>query len=145
MTSIDRIDWHQTENYPKHIPLENAGTHIGMYLNWVIENNLIGEIHLQESTEAIEDVKAKKITGREFLINYCDGKLWEQDLNEVGIEFTKDYYLSDKYFEDYAEALDSNEESIFEYENSWENYRKLKLVIDKRFEDWKKKSGEKTK
>lgn len=145
MASIDRIDWHQTEDFPKNVPLENGGTHIGMYLNWIIENNLIGEIHLTESTNALEDVKARKITGRDFLIEYCDGKFWEEDLNEIGLEFTKDYYLTDKYFTDYADTLDSNEDSVYEYKNSWDNYGKLKIVIDNRFKDWKNKNGGKAK
>ncbi|MBE8728114.1 hypothetical protein [Flavobacterium hungaricum] len=143
MASIDRIDWHQTEDFPENIPLENGGTHIGMYLNWIIENNLIGEIHLTESASLLEDVKAKKITGRDFLIKCCDGKFWAEDLNEIGLKFTEDYYSSDKYFGDYANTLDSNQDSIYEYENSWENYDKIRLVIDKRFKDWQKKNNKK--
>lgn len=139
MASIDRIDWHQTDNFPENVPIENGGTHIGMYLNWIIDNNLIGEFHLTESTNAIEDVKTRKITGRDFLIEYCDGKFWDEDLSEIGLKFTEDYYSTDKYFGDYAEALDSNQESIYEYENSWENYEKIKVVIDKRYKDWKRK------
>ena len=143
MASIDRIDWHQTEDFPENVPLENGGTHIGMYLNWIIENNLIGEIHLAESASLLENVKAKKITGRDFLIKCCDGKFWAEDLNEIGLKFTEDYYSSDKYFGDYANTLDSNQHSIYEYENSWENYEKIRLVIDKRFKDWQKKNNKK--
>ncbi|MCL9807738.1 hypothetical protein NAT51_19640 [Flavobacterium amniphilum] len=143
MASIDRIDWHQTENFPENVTLENGGTHIGMYLNWIIENNLIGEIHLTESASLLENVKAKKITGRDFLIKCCDGKFWAEDLNEIGLKFTEDYYSSDKYFGDYANTLDSNQDSIYEYENSWENYEKIRFVIDKRFKDWQKKNNKK--
>ncbi|KAF2331537.1 hypothetical protein [Flavobacterium nitrogenifigens] len=143
MASIDRIDWHQTEDFPENVPLENGGTHIGMYLNWIIENNLIGDIHMTESAILLENVKAKKITGRDFLIKCCDGKFWAEDLNEIGLKFTEDYYSSDKYFEDYVNTLDSNHDSIYEYKNSWENYEKVRLVIDKRFKDWQKKNNKK--
>ncbi|QLC65675.1 hypothetical protein LPB248_04995 [Flavobacterium sp. LPB0248] len=143
MASIDRIDWHQTEDFPKNVPLENGGTHIGMYLNWIIDNNLIGEIHITESASLLENVKAKKITGRDFLIKCCDGKFWAEDLNEIGLKFTEDYYSSDKYFDDYVNTLDSNQDSIYEYKNSWENYKKVRLVIDKRFKDWQKKNNKK--
>lgn len=143
MTNIDRIDWHQTEDFPENVPLENGGTHIGMYLNWIIENNLIGEIHLTQSASLLENVKDKKINGRDFLIKCCDGKFWAEDLNEIGLKFTEDYYSSDKYFGDYANTLDSNKDSIYEYENSWENYEKIRLVIDKRFKDWRKKNNKK--
>lgn len=144
MASIDRIDWHQTENFLENVPDENGGTHIGMYLNWIIDNNLICEKHLTESINALENVKARKITGRDFLIEYCDRKFWTEDLNEIGLKFTVDYYSSDKYFDDYAETLDSGQQSIYEYENSWENYEKIKLVIDKRYNDWQKKNEKKS-
>mgnify|MGYP001231801160 CR=1 FL=1 len=32
-----------------------------MYLNWIIDTDLIGEFHLTESADGINDVKAKKI------------------------------------------------------------------------------------
>ena len=60
MASIDRADWHYGGDYPKELPKENAGTHIGMFINWIIDNDLIGTMHLQDSKQGIEDVKTKK-------------------------------------------------------------------------------------
>jgi len=31
-----------------------------MYLNWIIDSNLIGEFHLKESSEGIKKVKDEK-------------------------------------------------------------------------------------
>lgn len=61
MICIDWADWHYGNEYPENLPEENAGTHIGMYLNWIIDTDLIGEFHLTESADGINDVKAKKI------------------------------------------------------------------------------------
>ena len=137
MSSIDRLDWHSGNDFPKDLPEINGGTHIGMYLNWIIDTDLIGELHIKESIDGIEKVKAKTITGRDFLIDYCDGKFWDEELNEIGQAFTKDYYSSDKYFDDYANILGSDVESIYHVENNTQNYELIKQTLDNRFEKWK--------
>lgn len=137
MASIDRMDWHYGGDFPENLPQENGGTHIGMFLTWIIENDLIGELHREDSQEAILKVINHQMTGRDFLIEQCDEKLWEDDLNEQGLLFTKHYYESDIYIQDYSELLATEVESIYEVENSWDNYQKLKPVIDKRYNEWK--------
>jgi hypothetical protein len=97
MASIDRMDWHYGGDFPENLPQENAGTYIGMFLTWIIENDLIGEMHREDSQEAIQKVMNHQMTGRDFLIEQCDEKLWEDDLNEEGLLFTRYYYESDIY------------------------------------------------
>lgn len=141
MSSIDRVDWHSGNNYPQNLPLENAGTHIGMYLNWIIDSDLIGDFHIKESNEGISKVKSKVISGREFLFDYCDGKFWTEELNDIGIKFTEDYYSSDQYFDDYANTLANNLESVYHVDNNWDNYAHLKTVLDNRFKKWNAKQN----
>jgi hypothetical protein len=143
MASIDRIDWHSGGDFPKNLPAENGGTHIGMYLTWIIDNDLIGQMHLDESADAIKKVKARQITGRDFLIEMCDEKFWADDLNEEGLKFTKHYYQSEGegyglFLDDYDETLGQNTTSLYEIENTWDNYNKLKPILDKRYADWRK-------
>ncbi len=137
MASIDRMDWHYGGDFPENLPQENGGTHIGMFLTWIIENDLISELHREDSQEAILKVINHQMTGRDFLIEQCDEKLWEDDLNEQGLLFTKHYYESDIYIQDYSELLATEVESIYEVENSWDNYQKLKPIIDSRYNEWK--------
>lgn len=149
MASIDRADWHYGGDYPNDLPIENSGTHIGMYLNWIIENEFIGELHLNDSKEGIESVKSKQITGRDFLFKYCDEKFWEEDLNEEGLEFTKFYYQNPndpedaygQYIDDYVDTIGEEFDSLYEIPNSWENYDKIAKVITKRYDKWKGKSN----
>lgn len=133
--AIDRMDWHYGGDFPDDLSDENGGTHIGIYLAWIINNDLQGEIHDEDSAEALQDVKNRKITGRDFLIEQCDEKFWEEDLNEEGFAFTEFYY-HEKYFDDYANALAKNSASIYHVENTWENYDKIAFVIDSRFKQW---------
>jgi hypothetical protein len=137
MASIDRMDWHYGGDYPDNLPQENAGTHIGMFLTWIIDKDLIGEMHREDSQEAIQKVLNRQMTGREFLTQECDEKFWEEDLNEEGYAFTQHYYESDSYIQDYADTLATDVDNIYEVENTWENYDKLKPVIDKRYGQWK--------
>jgi len=143
MASIDRADWHYGNDFPENLPEENGGTHIGMYLNWVIEKNLISEFHLTESKDGIEKVKSGEITGRDFLFDYCDGKFWNQELNEIGLEFTESYYSSDKYFGDYAKVLADELDSIYEVKDNRQNYSLIKEKLDQRFNKWNSRKDKK--
>ena len=142
MASYDRIDWHSGGDFPENLPAENGGTHIGMYLTWIIENDLYGDMHREDSKDAIQKVLKREWTGRDFLINECDEKFWDGDLNEEGNEFTKFYYdtqneIGVSYFlEDYAVLFGDTVESIYEVENTWDNYDKLKALIDNRYKQW---------
>lgn len=134
--AIDRMDWHYGGNFPEDLPNENGGTHIGIFLAWIINNNLEGDLHKEESAEALEDVRKRKITGRDFLIDQCDEKFWEEDLTEEGFVFAESYYEND-YHEDYEETLIKNLPTTYHVEDTWENYDKIAQIIDKRFREWK--------
>ncbi len=146
--AYDKMDWHYGGDFPENIPNENGGTHIGMFLAWIIERNLIGAFHTEDefSLKCIKKVQTKEITGRKFLIDMCDEKFWDEDLNEEGNLFATDYYAEESeafikqyncYLDDYVEVF-QDYETIYHVEDTWGNYDKLKPVLDKRFEEWKK-------
>ncbi|PPK83806.1 hypothetical protein CLV84_4326 [Neolewinella xylanilytica] len=145
MGSIDRADWHYGGVYPSSLPKEGGGTHIGMYLTWIIMNDLIGTVHTENSASAILEVKNRKISGRDFLFEYCDGKFWNEDLTVEGQDFTLKYYLdpiNDKkpygqYIIDYEKTLASCLPSLYEVKDNWSNYDKISAVIDERFRNYK--------
>lgn len=148
--SIDRMDWHYDGDYPNNLPKENSGTHIGIYLAWIIMNNLESK-ELQESSKlAIQKVRERKITGRDFLISECDEKFWDSDLNEDGIRFTKFYYENTvdqnkskkSYFEDYETILGKQYDTLYEIKDSWENYDLMANIIDIRYREYKIQSDE---
>lgn len=110
-----------------------------------------GGIHLEESAEALKRLKRRELTGLEYLLEYCDGKFWDEDLDERGNAFAADYYDGQSafatqygsYLSDYCEvfnrlAAEQGREypSIYYVENSWENYDRLKPMLDDRFAQW---------
>lgn len=139
--AIDRVDWHYTAEYPNDLAEENSGTHIGMYLAWIINYNLVGELHLEEDAEELQAVRERTMTGKDFLIKLCDTKFWDEDLNEEGLAFTEHYYHDDHhgYFNDYVQTLATSLPSLYNVADSWQNYDLIAPVITKAYQRWKAK------
>lgn len=143
----DDASWHYGNDYPKDLTQENASTHIGMYLKWCIHHNLISSELIEDTKDGIDDVKSNRITGAIFLIKYSDGKFLDSDLNEIGKNFTKDYYENDSkfskmygsYLDDYTNLFQKiiDNKSVYHVEDSELNYLLIKEKIDKKFEIWK--------
>ena len=51
--AVDKMDWHAV-TFPDSIPYENAGTHIGMYLAWLILNDHVQEDWKEEFSNALD-------------------------------------------------------------------------------------------
>jgi hypothetical protein len=152
--AYDRIDWYSGGKYPDDLPAENGGIHIGMFLTWAFGQGMAGEVHRGDSAKELEQLARREITGLDFLIKACDGKFWELDLDERGNAFTIDYYhdakspfarLHGSYLDDYGHvfnrhAADHGFEypSIYHVENTWENFERLKPVLDRRFAQWQR-------
>src|SRR3954470_16335832 len=139
--AYDRMDWHYgASDFPSELDSKCAGTHIGMYLAWAIQNNLTGSIH---TNEAVEAIKNHKMSGTDFLINQCDEKFWEDDLNELGQEFTRLYYKSNSYFSDYEKCLGENYPSLYHIPDTRENFEKVSKMLTLKFNSWKPKKDKK--
>lgn len=139
--SIDRADWHYGGDFPKDLPKEAGGTHIGVFLAWIIENDLIGDIHREHSSDGLKSVKSRSITGNQFLFDYCDSKFTDEDLNEEGLAFTSFYYGDDsgykQYLSDYERTLANRLPSLYHVHDTWENFDRISPIISKRYHHWK--------
>lgn len=138
--TYDKIDWHSGNNFPPELHPENGGTHIGMFLAWMINNDLIGALHTESPVRLIEKVKDRLMTGRDFLIKECDSKFWPEDLNEEGNLFANFYYSDEngyrQYIDDYTEVFNKYE-TLYHVEDNRENYDLIAPVITKRYSEWK--------
>ena len=137
MSNIDRADWHYGGQYPEDLPTENGGTHIGVYLAWVLDRDL-GSQELQEHVAArLPAFRRREITGRDLLFTELDEKFFTSLLSEEGLAFTAEYYESNRYVEDYAELLADGLESVYHVEDSWDNYDKIVPRLDERLAAWR--------
>jgi hypothetical protein len=152
MKKYDDASWHYDGDFPLDLPKINGATHIGIFLTWFIENDLLSEEQVEDFEDDIKNVKNRTLTGSEYLMHNCDGKLTSDDLSKTGNEFAKAYYedgtkfakACKDYVGDYAQLLNIrvvnnmlDQDSLYRIDNSWSNYDLLKVRIDQRFEEWK--------
>lgn len=136
--AFDRVEWHAGADFPKGLPHEAAATHIGMFIAWAIIRKHEGFLHRQSHARELDAVRARTMTGAQFLRACCDGKLWEEDFNGEGAAFANHYYAK-TYLTDYVDALAGNVESVYHVPDSWQAFDQIGAVIDKRFAAWKEK------
>ena len=138
VANIDRADWHYGGQFPVGLPQENGGTHIGMYLAWVINAGL-GSRELHEHIRGRKAAfERREITGRDLLFSELDEKFFDTLLTNEGRAFTEAYYESDEYIQDYAELLATDLESPYEVADSWDNYDRLTPRLNERLQAWRK-------
>jgi hypothetical protein len=143
--ALDRWDWHAGGDFPPDVPPENGGTHIGMFLAWVILSGLEAEMHRRDAAEELRQVRERTMTGREFLFRVCDGKFWDSDLSPEGLAFARWYYSQPgggygPYLNDYVRALAGGLPSAYHVADSWENFDRLAPLIDAQYANWKAKT-----
>jgi hypothetical protein len=73
-------------------PPEQADLPISMWMAWVIHRGFMGERHLRDHADAVEAVRQRKQTGREFLyqVAFCN-ELWSWDVSPVLHRFAHRY------------------------------------------------------
>ena len=137
MANIDRADWHYGGDYPKGLPPENAGTHIGIYLAWIIHRQLGSKKLVKLGAETYQKVLRREATGRDLLFAELDEKFFPQLLNSEGGAFTSSYYETNDFLNDYDLVLGGELESLYHVQDTWENYDKMAVRLDERLAAWR--------
>lgn len=83
-------------------------------------------------TAAVQRVRERAITGRNFLLEECDGKLLPQMFTEEGCAFANKYYER-IYTKDYYDTLVVGLASGYMVADSWDNYERIAKVIEQRY------------
>lgn len=138
MTTVyDKAKWHYEGDFPNDLSEKQAFVHTGMYLGWIIEKNLYSEEFEKASEQEILEFKQKNMTGTEVYME-LDGVFASDMLNAEGRAFTESYFDFDKgtYLNDY-EHIFPYVESLYEVEDTWDNYKTIKAKVDNRFVAWK--------
>lgn len=133
----DNAKNHFLGNFPKQLPIEQAYVHIGMYLGWIIEQDLYSPYFEDEADTQIFRFKKRQISCT-ILSEIWDGYLGYELFSEEGNLFTYYYYGGGIYHKDYQTLLANDLPSIYHVNDDWESYDKMAAQISKRFEDWKK-------
>ena len=137
----DDASWHSGGKFPKDLPPEAGATHTGMFVAWALMSGLAGEMYTNDFPDEIPKLRARSLTPGSFFLEACDGKFTDDDLNEEGNAFAQMYFDFKKgaYLRDYEGTLGGNVSDLYHVKDSWENFDRLKPVLDRRFADWKVK------
>jgi hypothetical protein len=65
--SIDQAEWHYGGDFPTDLPPENGGTHIGMYLAWIIQRDLGSAVLRKYARDSLPLLRERRITGRKLV------------------------------------------------------------------------------
>lgn len=139
--TIDRLDWHEEVVWEIHQQdvLEDidygtyglfqkyAANHIGLFLSWLAHRDLLGNDDSDYSQDGIKQLKVRQITGTDYLINYCDTKLWSVDVADSLLPIIEEFYTA--YLTLYADFLPANE-AFYTRLFSWSDYDQLAPKID---------------
>jgi hypothetical protein len=133
----DNAKNHFLGNFPRALPIEQAYVHIGIYLGWIIDQELYSDYFEDEASNQIFRFKREEISCT-ILSEIWDGYLGHELFNQQGNMFTYYYYAGGIYRADYEELLVKDLPSIYHVDDTWENFEKMSLRITSRFKDWKK-------
>jgi hypothetical protein len=134
----DDASWHSGHDFPKDLPPRASFTHTGLYLAWAV----LADLGSKELSDDFEDELAK-LSARLILpcelYRVMDGKFTDEDLSDDGNAFTKMYFGLDmsQYLEDYSEVLCTSLPTLYHVTDSWENYDRLKPILDNRLAAWR--------
>jgi hypothetical protein len=126
-------------HFPSILPIEQAYVHIGMFLGWMLENDLYSEEFEEEESLQILRFKQREITCS-ILSAMWDGYLDEELFSKKGNDFLQYYFQSGKYRQDYQNTLATGLNSMHQVSDTWENYEKIAKTISQKFENWEKKT-----
>lgn len=137
----DDASWHYGGDFPKDLPDEAGATHSGMFLAWALLSGLAGPIHLNDFPDDLRKLRARQVTPGRFFLDTCDGKFTDEDLDDRGNAFARDYFDLQKgtYLRDYTKVLGGSVPTLYHVKDTWDNFDRVKPVLDRRFSEWEAK------
>jgi hypothetical protein len=130
----DKAKYHYASDFPKGLPEKQAFVFTGMFIGWLIERDRISTDFLEET----RNFRERKATGAQ-VYEAWDGCLASDELTDEGNRFAADYFVGDKYLDDYVEILVKDLPSCYHVADAWENYEAIKKKINQRYDAWKEK------
>lgn len=112
-----------------------------MFVSWCLLNGMAGPLHAEEYPEPLAGLQERRVTPGHFIVDIYDEKFTDEDLNDAGNGFAAAYFgtPSDRaqYLTDYEETLGAGAPTLYDIQDSWENFDKLAPIIERRYGEWK--------
>ena len=136
----DDAGWHYGGNFPSDLPNSAGANHIGMFVASCILEGMVGELHVEDFPESLEQLRNRELPPGAWLIKACDEKFTEEELNDEGNAFALEYYYADgaQYLTDYEQTLCRKLPTAYHVPDTWDSFKKIDKVIRKRLKQWRK-------
>jgi hypothetical protein len=129
VTAYDKLDWHYGAALAAGQPKENAFTHIGFYLAWLIRHDLHDpEVFPPAHVAALN---RGEMTGSD-LADDIDTKLTSMNMNREGRAFSDARYKT--YLDEYTSAFE--DEPDYSVVDDAANYARAAAVLDRLYATW---------
>lgn len=134
----DDASWHYEGDFPEDLPADAGATHTGMFLAWALLSGLGGELHLEEMLDGVVLLNKRATTPGQFFLQYCDGKLTDEDLSDMGNAFAVAYFdfETGKFLTDYEQALAGDLPTLYHVPDTWESFDVIRPILDRRYAEW---------
>jgi hypothetical protein len=141
----DDASWHYGGDFPAGLPPTAGGTHMAMFLAWLVLHDLGSDLFANELRGSLVALQSRTITPSRWLFSDCDEKFSSHLLSDEGNRFASAYYADAEkqhdgpgsYLRDYSETF-PDAETLYHVPDSWRTYDKLDPVITSRFKDWRR-------
>ena len=137
----DKAKWHYGGDFPEDLDTFQGFVHTGMFLGWLIESDLMSHEFKEDFEDLINKFKQRELTGPQ-IFESMDGVLSLEEISETGNRFALKYFdfSHGQYLTDYDNTIASGLPTMYHVKDTWENYERLKAVIDQRFDIWKREN-----
>lgn len=132
---VDNVrDYFGTE-FPDEVSLDQAYLHMGIFMGWVIKNDLYSDDYEDEYGSQIIHFVNNEISPI-ILAESLDGIIEYSLFKEILKPFVRHYYVSGQYLKDYKETLSVNLDSMFHVQDNRDNFNQMKIIISNRYKSW---------
>jgi hypothetical protein len=132
VTSVDEAAWHVEAAEERGQPADAAFTHIGLFLAWLIRNDLHDPAAFRPDVVAAVGAPGAAVSPAAALRGASGGRLDPADLSPEGEAFTAWYYP--RYLDDYAVAFADRPD--YGVPDDVTSYARIAPTIDRRYEEW---------
>jgi len=136
----DKAKWHYEGDYPKGLPRKQAFVYTGLFLAWLIDQDMISRDFTRQLGRDLRSVskrfEQRKTTGPQAY-RIWGGCLDSDMLTPGANDFAQHYYDSNQFAKDYGKLLATGLPSWYHVQDTWANFDILKRKIDARYENWK--------
>jgi hypothetical protein len=137
VVEYDLWRWHTEGVFPKDQPPEQGYVHIGMFLTWLVDLDMVDPDWIARSgvEDAVEAIRGRRETPC-AMRDTTEGRLASDMLTDEGRAFTGAYYAPEYgYARDWRRVFGRRADR-YAVPDDWEAYDRIGPRIERRYREW---------